>query len=95
VTDDHSERLADELGREVPAHEVTLLREALIRHENGPYATIRTAHIAAQAGVHDQTARQIVRTWGNDGAVQLVDNNGETFSLTEFGQRLARPLVED
>lgn len=51
-------------------------------------ANVRVVPLAKQHGVHPQRARQIVRTWGNDGLV-VAFSNGNYLDLTEKGRETA------
>lgn len=82
------ERPSDELGRQVSEDERSLWNEVERRVASGPYPEIRTVEAGRQVGLHPSRARQLARTWGNDGLVQTMDN-GNLIRLTEYGKRFS------
>lgn len=82
MSEDHSE----ELGRQVSEDERKLWEEVKRRHHHGPYETVQSTEAGRQCGLHEERARQIVRTWANDGLVKAVDN-ANLCRLTTYGER--------
>ncbi len=82
------------LHRDVSDDERKLWREVLIRDQKQPYNSVRVVEAGEQAGLHESRARQIARTWGNDGLVQSMDN-GNLVELTEYGRDIGPELTPD
>ena len=81
------ERASDELGRRVSEDERDLWREVKRRHRDSPYDRVRAAEAGRRScGLHEERARQIVRTWANDGLVE-PRNNASELHLTGYGEQ--------
>jgi hypothetical protein len=75
-----------ELNREYTDEEARLWREVQHIDRSDTYRP-RVVKIARGDGIHEERARQYVRTWSNDDLVRTIDISSGLVTLTPFGRR--------
>lgn len=77
---------SDELNREYTETEARLWREIQHLDKADPFKP-RVVPVARGMGIHEERARQFVRTWANDDLVRVTDIGSGIVTLTPFGRR--------
>lgn len=80
------------LDRDVTEDEIKLMRRVIHRDKHQPYETIQAIEAGRDAGLHEERTRQIVRTWANDGIVQIPHQGANTLYLTELGRKVVEEM---
>lgn len=77
------------VNRDVQDDEKRLWTEFIREYERVRYDQVRVARLARERlGIHEQRARQIGRTWENEGLVFDIDGNCNRIKPTGYGMTI-------